>query len=373
LTPAHAHSAHRPLLVRRITARALDLLLGLVVAGIALGWTAAQLVPGIASFLARPGGELIFGTLVLPVALVLETLWCLAVGTTPGKAVMGLRIRRRDGAIASSREILGRQAKLYVHGLAAGLPVLSMLAAGVQLLRLCRAGETRWDADTGLQVQAMPLPRHLGASMSIALATGASFALLAAVAGAQLLLGSADRGYRSLAAVTAFAAPSAAGAVARAYDRGSWFNAWSGTTVRLAPGWQRLPAPPGDPGMAAWGIFKATEGCPCKLMVFKADAGGEPFVVPPGSSVAQLLAASWLESQAGTFSLGPLQRLDPAPGRRGWSAQGVRVGQTGERVDVAFLEHHDGVWILITTWHGDMLQAMSHVDVMRQALVGSFL
>lgn len=359
--------------LRRVAARVLDLLLGLLIAGVALGWVGAQLVPGIASFLALPGGELAFAGLVLPVALALETLWCVALGTTPGKAIMGLRIRRLDGAAPTTRQIVRRQVRLYVLGLAAGLPVLSVITAALQLVRLQRTGATRWDADTSLRVELSPHALRIGAALSITLATLASASVLAATIGVQLLLSWSDRGYRSLAAATANAlvSPTAAGAVARTYDRGSWFNAWSGATVRVPAGWQRIAPPRGAPDMAGWGIFQETSDCACKLFVFKADAAGPAVEVPAGSTLAQMLAANWIEAQAGTFALGPLQRLDPAPDMRGWSAQGVRVGQTTERVDVGFLVRSDGVWIMITTWSGDTLQAMSRVDSMRQALLAS--
>lgn len=80
--------------------------------------------------------------------------WCLSrYGTTPGKALLRIQVRRREGGLPSFRQAMQRALLVYVKGIALGLspPVLfTMSFARIKLLQL---GMTTWDRDCSTRVE----------------------------------------------------------------------------------------------------------------------------------------------------------------------------------------------------------------------------
>ncbi|AFH64293.1 RDD family protein [Paenibacillus caseinilyticus] len=132
----------------RYWARSLDLLL----------W-AAILEALLAALPALPDSPLIpvpklllpvlFTLLWLPVESLLLSTW----GTTPGKLLFGVKVRRTDGGKAPLPRTFRRSMLLLWRGLGLEIPVISMLTMLNAHHELHRHGQTSWDRDTGLQVQ----------------------------------------------------------------------------------------------------------------------------------------------------------------------------------------------------------------------------
>lgn len=137
----------RPGVARRALARGLDLLATLVLSAVVAVWigvlTQADLwVLGGLGLLLGP----FCGALGEAIAV---THW----GTTPGKALLALRIRTERQARPPFPAALRRAVLVWWRGLAAGVPPLMPVAAVVAGRRLAREGIAPWDRVTRLVVE----------------------------------------------------------------------------------------------------------------------------------------------------------------------------------------------------------------------------
>lgn len=83
---------------------------------------------------------------------------CLSLGgTTPGKAVFGLRVLRGDGDKLSLAGALARSLRVWVQGMGLGLPGVNLLANGLGYRALRRRGVTPWDAGAPWRLEAARL------------------------------------------------------------------------------------------------------------------------------------------------------------------------------------------------------------------------
>lgn len=91
-------------------------------------------------------GMAVIETLAGLVAILLvEPLVVAATGTTPGKWLMGIRIRRLDGGKPGYFAAVGRTAYVMIFGFAVGLPILSFVAAVLGRGQLLTNGTTIWE------------------------------------------------------------------------------------------------------------------------------------------------------------------------------------------------------------------------------------
>lgn len=120
-----------------------------VVAGIALGLAGATNIIAQADTV---WGRLIFAILVTPIALLGEAPLLARFGTTPGKAILGVRVFRADGSKLDMRGLLRRQFRLWGSGWAYGIPFLNLLAFFASRSRLREGKQTVWDEEYGYVV-----------------------------------------------------------------------------------------------------------------------------------------------------------------------------------------------------------------------------
>lgn len=103
-----------------------------------------------------------FGPLLWLGMLVLEALLLCTRGTTPGKALFGIRVQDMAGGRGlplSFGRAFARSMLVFVMGLGMMLSVLPFLAMGISRWQLGRRGLTAWDARCGsLPVQKGPAP-----------------------------------------------------------------------------------------------------------------------------------------------------------------------------------------------------------------------
>jgi uncharacterized RDD family membrane protein YckC len=73
--------------------------------------------------------------------------------TTPGKWLMGIRVRRTDGAKLSYLRALNRFIRVWFVGMAAGIPLLSLIAMLIARGRLTTDGAAVWDEQLDCTVE----------------------------------------------------------------------------------------------------------------------------------------------------------------------------------------------------------------------------
>lgn len=136
---------------RRFMARYTDVILFALVLGVAsfeVGWldTLFRTLETRA-----PSPELVnllFGMFVLIAWIPFEAGMLSMMGTTPGKALFGLRVARITAAgrrAPTYDEAFVRGLRVCLQGMAAGLPLISLIAMGVQYQSLKRDGRTTYD------------------------------------------------------------------------------------------------------------------------------------------------------------------------------------------------------------------------------------
>jgi uncharacterized RDD family membrane protein YckC len=104
---------------------------------------------------------------------VLEALLLHYFGTTPGKAILGVRVRSEDGGRLSIGRALGRSFYVYVMGMGLYLNPLMIIGMVFSFFRLMITGRCLWDQHLGTRVEVEPLN-----VVRIVLAIGALFGLL---------------------------------------------------------------------------------------------------------------------------------------------------------------------------------------------------
>lgn len=106
---------------------------------------------------ATPGRALVIMTLLntgtFLLFIPLEALWLSRRGTTPGKALLRIQVRRMDGSLPDYSQALLRSALVFVKGVALCLPIIPLFVMSWCRIRLIQLGTTSWDEQTGLRVE----------------------------------------------------------------------------------------------------------------------------------------------------------------------------------------------------------------------------
>ena len=175
--PAAAQSSARAgVAMRRFLARVLDTTTLGMLGAVALWATLQREVPGVLG----PATETPAVMLLLIMAVIalapLEAIALFIAGTTPGKALLGLRVLRGGSGRPSPVQAFQRSIDVAWRGMALGIPVLSLITAIVAGARYVSSGTMRWDANAGLDMHAAPIA---GGRWQMALAAAfGSFILL---------------------------------------------------------------------------------------------------------------------------------------------------------------------------------------------------
>ncbi len=138
----------RTRLARRVAARSIDTLLA-VAAGAFCGVSLAALTDAPHWPLYLAGGALAGPLLGAFLEAATLTRW----GTSPGKALLALRVRTERQARPELTTAARRSLLVWWRGLAAGVPVLVPFSAGAALTQLRRRGVAPWDRATRLVVE----------------------------------------------------------------------------------------------------------------------------------------------------------------------------------------------------------------------------
>jgi len=151
---------------RRFFARHLDLVLMAFALGMINGAVFEENSP--AGRLLNNGGVMMLLAIVLfvPVEAILLATW----GSTTGKALYGIRIKRDDAGALSFGEALSRSFDVSARGLGFGLPLVSWVTLFLGYKTLRDTKKTSWDSRLELSV------RHARIGVGRAIAIGAVWA-----------------------------------------------------------------------------------------------------------------------------------------------------------------------------------------------------
>ncbi|TVY10889.1 RDD family protein [Paenibacillus cremeus] len=106
---------------------------------------------------------LLFNVLLLATWIFIEAGLLSTVGTTLGKFVLGIEVTSALGQKLTYRQALRRSLQVWWLGQALGIPIIMYVTNLAAYRKLSRDGETRWDAQLGLQVTHRPI-RVVGTS-----------------------------------------------------------------------------------------------------------------------------------------------------------------------------------------------------------------
>jgi len=90
-------------------------------------------------------GDVLLGIGLLFVYIFAEAIMLSSWGTTPGKALLRIRLRRQDGRKLSFSEGLMRAFHVWILGEGLGFPVVALVTEIIAYRRLRRKGRTTWD------------------------------------------------------------------------------------------------------------------------------------------------------------------------------------------------------------------------------------
>lgn len=96
--------------------------------------------------------EIVIGILALPVIMVIDALLLALFGTSPGKAIVGLKVVDMEMRKLSTETALRRNFLLYLKGLVAGIPLLNLVGYGKGHADVRERGFTSWDEATDSRV-----------------------------------------------------------------------------------------------------------------------------------------------------------------------------------------------------------------------------
>lgn len=133
---------------RRYWARFLDL----TIFSILLTFALAIIMPSLFAEGGRfygPGGDQLFGWLVLPFAMVAEGIVLGLFGATPGKAIAGVQVSGVRGAKLKVGDAIQRNFQVWWYGLGTGFPIISLFTLVRAHSKASRGELLKWEASTG--------------------------------------------------------------------------------------------------------------------------------------------------------------------------------------------------------------------------------
>lgn len=141
---------------RRFSARHIDMFLLYLPVTFGGSIVLRQYVPSFADWIQQSASEMLWAIFTFPVALLVEAMIFGVVGTTPGKALLGVKVNTIRGERPSFSAYARRLAGVYRHGLAAAIPLVHLFAMSHQYGRLKRGQVAEYDQGM-FSVSASPL------------------------------------------------------------------------------------------------------------------------------------------------------------------------------------------------------------------------
>lgn len=97
-------------------------------------------------------GQYLFFPLILFTFVFVEPLMLSAWGTTPGKAFLKIRLRKKDGSRLNYQTALNRSWEVWIRGSGLGIPIVFVFVMLLAGIKLSKRGITSWDEAGGYRV-----------------------------------------------------------------------------------------------------------------------------------------------------------------------------------------------------------------------------
>lgn len=293
---------------RRWFARLFDLWWEVVLIGFLGGFVFGQVSADLLRWLESPIGGKLFGLACVPLALLLDAGLMAALGNTPGKALLGMRVGLVDGRTPGFFQLCRRNLGVWVAGFGLGLPLINLLTMARQYRKLREGEQASYDEDS-FRVRARPIGWIRRAGF---------FAAFLVLFAAMVALEHWDReDTRKTAARNA--GPSF-----------QWTNPGTGRTVSVAPQWsyQQTEA---DDGMV---LHQFTQYSEHAVVILSSEDAGD-------MSLPEY-ARAWTDTVSDSFKV-PAGSFGTFRGMPSWTASGKRRDDA-TRIQVRLLLMDGQVW-----------------------------
>ena len=132
---------------RRFLARSIDMWILGVTLGLIFGYAIGTQSTAFALWIQKPGSEYVFGWFLAPFILATEAAIFALFGTTPGKAMLCVKVINVDGQKISGTQYLKRQMGVYWYGLGTAFPFVTLFTMARQHWRVKAGKEAGYDED----------------------------------------------------------------------------------------------------------------------------------------------------------------------------------------------------------------------------------
>lgn len=324
----------------RFLARVFDLWWESLVVAVTAGFVLGKLSAEFVAWMNRPLSSEVFLLACLPFALVLDALLYATLGNTPGKALLGLRVTTLRGELLSFPAYLRRNARVWMSGLAFGIPVVSLFTLARQSNRLHQRMQASYDDVGGTRVHARPVGAARRAAFGIMLCV--SVALHAGLRFTEL---ERDRQRVDVATQKFYV----------------WTNPETERNALVDARW-RLASQTNEFGTR---LFIFTELTDRAQVIFGPEEA-------PGAMLPEY-ADAFLQGMAGRMQFADRGRYFEEDGLPVWEVEGTMPGRKGSLLSVRIVQVDDVFWRLISVSQPPLEYSSSLADTLKRALWDSVL
>ena len=308
-----------------------ETLLVVTVSAYFLGRYSAHFVEWINSY----GSSQIFGILCMPFALILDAIIHRVLGNTPGKALLGIRVRTFDGKSLGFTQYLIRNFSVWMKGLAFGIPLFNLVTMSAQSSRLGKGLEASYDESSGFTV------RSKSPNWIRKIAFGIAFiCLFGFIAVLNEVEKKSERESRLMTMQKDY----------------SWENPKTLRSIKVDSRW-KLTTQPIKNGMPGY-VFTEAAGYAVVILAM------EEF---PGYSLSQY-AQAFQKGTAATMSFSDGGRIFEREGRQFWEGTGGMVSTDNNRLNVQISQVGAPFWRVVTVQSIPYDYSNTMVDKLKTAL-----
>lgn len=270
---------------------------------------------GFIGFINSPGASQIYSIICMPFALILDAILYRALGNTPGKALLGIKVMTSEGNSLSFVQYLMRNLSIWVKGFAFGLPLINLITMASQSSRLGKGQEASYDESAGYTVRSKSNSWVRKSAFSVAF-----LCLFGFMAVLNVMEKNADRDARLMS-------------IQKDY---SWQNPKTLRDIKVDSRW-KLTTPPGAAGTVSY-MFTEASGYAVVILAM------EEF---PGYSLSQY-AQAFQKGTAANMSFRDGGRIFEKEGRQFWEGSGSMVSSVDARVNVQVSQFGAAFWRVVT-------------------------
>lgn len=318
---------------RRFWARVLDYWLLILPVGFATGAVMGSLSMELLLWLQKPLSNLIVNWFLSPVVMLLEGLIYGWLGTTPGKWLLGVQLLTAQGERPIRSQYLRRQIDVYIFGLGAWLPLVSLLTTLYQYGKLREGEPTGYDRGK-FQVLAGKLSGVRLACTALAL-TG-------------------------MFMVNGYFRQESREAHRHYQNGGPWTNQVTGREVMIPSGWSHQQSKNQDKQDVDM-FFHPEAGI---YAVFAKEVIPVPFELDD-------YAAAWVKATSGSMSLYVSSEAGSINGQPALVVLGSIARDKSQKVHATLLKRNGTVWRVVLIGTGGIEPDGAEARQLRQALFSS--